>query len=78
MKFRVRMKDPDTLTDAIELAVDQDVTALGLPKDEKGALSQLRQDKIYDLCSEWFDYGEYLLVEIDTEAKTCIVVPRGH
>lgn len=28
-----------------------------------------------ELCKKWFEYGEYLTVEIDTDAKTCTVVP---
>jgi hypothetical protein len=31
--------------------------------------------KVQELCSTWFSYGEYLTVEIDTEAKTCTVLP---
>jgi hypothetical protein len=51
MKFRVTMKDPDTLNDAIEEAVEK------------------------QMCGRWFGYGEYLTVEIDTDAKTCTVIP---
>ena len=76
MKIRVTMKDPDTLHDAIEEAVNEDIDA-ALPEDEREALSGCRIEKVRDLASTWFEYGEYLTVEIDTEAKTCVVVPMG-
>ena len=77
MKFTVTMKDPDTLQDSIRAAVGREVKALGLtdPK-EIGALVELRAEKIDALCARWFPDGEYLRVEIDTEAGTCVVVPR--
>lgn len=75
MKFTVTMKDPDTLTDAIEEAVREEVEAMGLPEDEAEALMEARADKVGRLCDRWFEYGEYLQVEIDTEAETATVVP---
>ena len=44
-------------------------------KDEREAVAAIRKEKLHDLCRQWFEYGEYLVVEIDTEAKTCTVVP---
>jgi hypothetical protein len=75
MKFRVHMKDPDTLGDAIDDAVKDDVAALNLPPDESEQLVECRSEKASKLCSKWFEYGEYLTVEIDTDAGTCVVVP---
>jgi len=75
MKFRVQLKDPDSLSDAIADAVDKEVDAMGLPGDEAEAVKDKRMTKISELCDEWFRYGEYLLVEIDTDAKTCVVLP---
>jgi len=76
MKFKVTMKDPDTLYDAIEEAVTEDIDS-SLPEDEREALAECRIEKVRDLASTWFEYGEYLTVEIDTEAKTCVVIPKG-
>lgn len=73
MKFRVTMKDPDTLHDAIQEAVEAEVKSLNLPADEAEAISEKRREKIDDICRKWFGYGEYLTVEIDTDAKTCTV-----
>ena len=74
MKFVVSMKDPDTLFESIGDAVRTEIKALNLPKDELDAIYDLRVEKVGELCSQWFRYGEYLDVEIDTEAKTCTVV----
>ena len=77
MKFTVTMKDPDTLHDAVFEAVEEDVMKIeGLSPDERDAVIEERQEKVRELCNKWFEYGEYLRVEIDTEAKTCTVVPK--
>lgn len=77
MKFSVCMKDPDTLHDAVEEAVKAEVSAAfpALDADEQAALCKTRCESVRKVCSRWFEYGEYLEVEIDTEAKTCTVVP---
>ena len=74
MKFKVQMKDPDTLTDAINDAVEEEVAKLGLDDEEAEAIAEKRQAKIGNMCGKWFTYGEYLTVEIDTDAMTCVVV----
>jgi hypothetical protein len=75
MKFKVSMKDPDTLYDAINDALEEELEPLGLDEDESEAVADVRRGKIREVCSKWFRYGEYLTVEIDTEAETCTVVP---
>lgn len=78
MKFKVTMKDPDTLHDAIEEAVKRELASVKeLTEDDREALQEPRREKISDLCSQWFEYGEYLTVEIDTEAGTCVVVANS-
>ena len=78
MKFIVQMKDPDTLHDAIQEAVKEAVETIpGLSEDEREAVQEQRQEAVQELCSKWFEYGEYLRVEIDTEAGTCVVVPSA-
>lgn len=74
MKFTVQMKNPDTLHDAIREAVEIEVKALKLSEDESELVIKQRCKKVSDICSKWFRYGEYLEVEIDTEAKTCTVL----
>ena len=75
MKFKVTMKDPDTLHDAIADAV-KELSITELSDDEMEAVRETRKESIGNICAEWFSYGEYLTVEIDTDAKTCIVVPK--
>jgi len=82
MKFRVSMKDPDTLRDAICDAVDEQIERqfIDIPDvvpDDLEGIKERRVERIDDLCAKWFRYGEYLEVEIDTEAKTCTVVENG-
>jgi hypothetical protein len=76
MKFRVTMKDPDTLWDAIREAVNADLEMMvpELDADEKDAIRDVRVEKVAGLCGRWFKHSEYLTVEIDTDAKTCVVV----
>jgi hypothetical protein len=74
MKFRVVMKDPDTLHDAISDAVDTELNKIELDEEEHAALAEVRREKIRELCNAWFEHDEYLTVEIDTESKTCLVV----
>lgn len=75
MKFVVTLKDPDVLHNAIREAVRLEVSTLALSDDgEREAVAELRAEKVHALCGTWFRYGEYLTVEVDTEAKTCVVV----
>lgn len=76
MKFTVSMKDPDTLGDAISDAVRDDINKIaGLSKTDREAIFDNRREAVSELTSQWFEYGEYLRVEIDTEAKTITVLP---
>lgn len=78
MKFRVTMKDPDTLNDAIEEAVKAALAAIqGIDEDERETLLENRADAARSIASRWFKYSEYLTVEIDTEADTAVVVLSG-
>ena len=63
------------MNDAIEEAVKEDVERMGLETEEADAIKELRTEKAQTVCSKWFRYGEYLAVEIDTEACTCTVIP---
>jgi hypothetical protein len=74
MKIKVTMKDPDTLRDAIVDVVSETVS--DMPEDEREAVMDCRIEKAKEVARTWFEYGEYLTVEIDTDAKTCVVVPK--
>ena len=69
MKFRVTLKNPDVLDEAIQAAVGASLQD-GTGEADREAL----QDNAMEACALWFRYGELLTVEIDTEALTCVVV----
>jgi hypothetical protein len=70
MKFRITMKDPDALRIALGGAAKKSVgAALGASLDEC-------EEELREFVKRWFKYGEYLTVEIDTDAKTILVVAQ--
>ena len=73
MKIYVYMKDPDTMQDAVLDAVKAEVKKLGLPADEAEALVEMKAEKEREKMAHWFEYGEYLGVDFDTEAMTATV-----
>lgn len=76
MKFKVQMKDPDVLHDAIQDAVKADLERRQITdEEEQERLTELHRERIGELCGRWFRYGEYLTVEIDTDDRTCTVCP---
>ncbi len=77
MKFIVTMKDPDGLDIAIDDAIQEDESLLELAKDEQKAVIATRKQNMRDAARRWFEYGEYIRVEIDTEDNTCKVLERA-
>ena len=73
MKFKVTFKDPDALIDCIAQAVDEQPRE-EISDSEMAEGNDARKERIRDLCGKWFEYGEYLTVEVDTERETCTVV----
>lgn len=76
MKFRITMKDPDGFHESIGEAAEQ----MEIPEPYRGqeeAIRGIQRDALCAICTRWFEYNEYLTVEVDTEAGTCAVVPRG-
>lgn len=69
------MKDPDCLYDAINDEVDK-LEIEGLNEVELEGVKDRRKESFRDMASQWFEYGEYLTVEIDTELKTCVVIEK--
>lgn len=73
--FRVTMKDPDCLYESVQEAAEASAKAIpDLTDDEREAIVDKRKESFSDVASTWFRYGEYLVVEIDTDAKTCRVL----
>lgn len=75
MKFKVSMKCPDALYESVQDAVGMSVKGLDISAEEREELAEIRAEKVRKDCSKWFEYGEYLVVEVDTEQMTCEVVP---
>ena len=76
MKFKITMKDPDGVSDCIDEAISQSVKAMeGLSADDREALIESRREQISQIIGKWFEYQEYLTVEVDTDAMTCTVKP---
>jgi hypothetical protein len=73
MKIRITLKDPDALIDCIRDAVyQQPIEELSKSEIDEGI--EARKQRIIDLCGRWFEYSEYLAVEVDTERETCTVL----
>lgn len=74
-KFQVMMKSPDAVGDAYTEAAKAEVAKIeGIDEEERELLFDERYSKIKEACSKWFEYDEYLQVEVDTDAGTCTVV----
>lgn len=76
MKFKIVMKDPDGVWDAVEEAAIKSV-GVGLPDldgDERDIITKKRIEGLNKQLCKWFEHGEYLTVEIDTEANTATVL----
>lgn len=73
MKIRVHFKDPDGVADALADAVEK-TKPEGLSESEWDDIALERREGIS--LKPWVEYNEYLTVEIDTEAKTAVVIPR--
>jgi hypothetical protein len=69
MKLRLTFKDPDGVYDSLK------EEAIRLLDEEQSA--QTVQDKIndlYDVVEDYITFGEYVTIEIDTDAGTATVV----
>jgi len=77
MKFRITMKDPDGVGDCIRQAAEESLKAVaGIDDSEREELLETREAKLSEACEKWFEYKEYLCVEIDTDAGTCVVIEQ--
>ena len=74
-KIKIQLKDPDTLYDAVQEFVAEELKNSGLPEDEQDLLKEAREEKYRDACSIYFRYGEYVTIEIDTETSKARVMP---
>lgn len=77
MKFRITMKDPDAVYEAVRDAADDSTGGMALNIIEANALAKTRVEQWSEDMEAWFEYREYLTVEYDTEAKTLRIVPTS-
>lgn len=74
MTFKIQMKDPDGVYESVRDAAQSSLgEAKGLTETELEKLCESRRDELDTLIRKWFQYGEYVTVEIDTEAMTATV-----
>lgn len=76
MKYRITMKDPDGVCDSLREAAEDAPQLKGLDPEDVDTVRDAIERRMRDGLSRWFEYGEYLEVEIDTAAGTCVVVER--
>ena len=65
------MKDPDGFVDSISRAAQESVESVnGVNDEEKSDLVDGRSEELKEAVKKWFEYEEYLRVEIDTDTGT--------
>lgn len=76
MKFQVTFKDPDGPYDSMLDAKNDYLATLPaeMTSEEKEAAADARWEALNEALSEWCWCGEYVTIEIDTEAGTATVV----
>lgn len=75
MKFKITLKDTDTLIEAIKEAVEEKIVAKELSEEALEVAREKTKEELLELAGKWFEYSEYLTVEIDTGYETIRVVP---
>ena len=73
MKFTITMKDPDGFANSVQEAARQHTEILE-DEEERDIIVQEREDKLRGFLKTWFQYDEYLTVEVDTVTKTIKVL----
>ena len=78
MKVRVSLKDPDTMHDAVDRAVGKLPKPDGISQPEWEDICEGRAAEARAAISDrWMEYGEYLVVDFDTDAHTATVIPTN-
>lgn len=72
-KLKIYLKDPDTLYDSINDHFEDENFGLSDP-EEIELLKEKRKEKLSELCSKWFKYGEYVMLEVNIENQTIKVL----
>lgn len=78
MKFRIMLKDPDGIGDALMDAAKKSLAGnTFFDTREAKAAHEERLESIKDRTDKWIEYGDYVTVEFDTDAGTAVVVEVG-
>jgi len=78
MKIKIHLKDPDGVYESINCAAKrsvEEIIGLKLSDSERESLVEGRHESMSESCSKWIKYGEYVTIEIDTDAGTAVVLP---
>ena len=74
MKLKITLKDPDGVYESIKQAAESSTgDTEGLDNSELEELAETRREKLEEQCKPWIKYGEYVTIEIDTDAGTATV-----
>ena len=78
MKIKVYLKDPDGFYDGISDAVRDSMAEFGgkLTESEKDDVANRRRKEANEALRRWVEFGEYVSIEFDTQAKTATVLER--
>jgi hypothetical protein len=79
MKFRITMKDPDGAYDSIAEAAKltpEQVARMPEFIDVQNA-EEARAESLRKVAGKWLEHGEYITIEIDTDAGSAVVIERG-
>lgn len=68
------MKDPDGVFESICQAAIKEAEKLDIDAGSKATVAQNITDNLNEMVTKWFEFGEYLTVQIDTKAKTIKVL----
>lgn len=76
MKIKIQLHDPDALYVSVKDAISKERRAEPdfLTDQQAASMTDMRIDNVKEIASKWFEYDEYVTLEIDTEAGTCIVL----
>ena len=79
MKIRLRLETLNALDRAIQLAIEDIVLENNNPdSDEQNDMLETLRQKAEEVSKQWVCAGEYVSIEIDTEANTATVLPNNN
>lgn len=81
MKFRITLKDPNGADASLDHEIERFMELMkeSLPDgsvdpEELEQMEDQHRDVVQKYMNMWLRYGEYVTLEIDTDAGTCTVV----